>query len=130
MDRIDIQIDVPVVEYKKLSSRDSSSDSSVEIRERVLAARDVQKTRLKGTGIFCNAQMGVAQIEKFCVLDVSSSRILEMAVNRLGLSARAYHRIIKIARSIADLAGDESILPEHVSEAIQYRSLDRNNGAG
>jgi len=130
MDRIDLQVEVPAVEYKKLSSRDSGSYGSAEIRERVMKARDIQKTRLKDTDIFCNAQMGVAQIETFCVLDISSSRILEMAVNRLGLSARAYHRVIKIARSIADLAGNESILAEHVSEAIQYRSLDRNNVTG
>ena len=125
MDRIDIHIEVPAVKYKDLTARDSGEPSRV-LKERINEARKIQSQRFKGSKIHCNAQMTNRHIKKFCCIDDASQRLLEMAIDKLGLSARAYTRILKVARTIADLAGEEAISSAHISEAIQYRSLDRN----
>jgi magnesium chelatase family protein len=125
MDRIDIQIEVPSVKYRDLASRDPGEPSR-EIKKRVDRARGIQLDRFEGTKIYCNAQMTNRHIKKFCQIDESSQRLLELAIDKFGLSARAYTRILKVARTIADLDGRENIQPAHLSEAIQYRSLDRN----
>ncbi len=124
LDRIDIQIEVPRVEFKDIASRDRG-EASAEIRKRIVRARKRQLQRMKGKRIFCNAQMGTREVKRFCVVDEKSKELLEMAVNRLGFSARAYTRALKVARSIADLSGEEKIGSVHVSEAIQYRMLDK-----
>jgi magnesium chelatase family protein len=124
LDRIDIQIEVPRVEFKDIVSRDKG-ESSAEIRRRVARARKRQLQRLKGRRIYCNAQMGPKEVKKFCQVGEEAKELLEMAVNRLGFSARAYTRALKVARTIADLSSEEKISPVHVSEAIQYRMLDR-----
>jgi len=95
------------------------------IRNRVIQARDIQLRRFQGQGIFFNAHMNQRQIARYCALDSGSQALLEKATQKLGLSARAYHRILKVARTIADLENVSSIAPHHVLEAIQYRSLDR-----
>ena len=125
LDRIDIHIDVPAVKFKELAS-DTPAESSAEIRERVVRARRVQLDRFGTERIFCNAQMSPRLIRKYCAIDSASKGLLENAITRLGLSARAYDRILKVSRTLADMEGKESIDPGHVSEAIQYRTLDRN----
>ncbi|OGU98740.1 MAG: magnesium chelatase [Ignavibacteria bacterium RIFOXYB2_FULL_36_7] len=125
LDRIDIHIEVPAVKYKELSS-DTKSENSVSIRERVITARKVQLNRLAGMkNIYCNGDMTTKEIRQFCSLDSSGAELLKMAMTKLGLSARAYDRILKVSRTIADLEHSNNILPQHLSEAIQYRSLDR-----
>jgi magnesium chelatase family protein len=124
LDRIDIHIEVPSIEWRDLTGI-ADGESSQTVRERVIAARDVQLKRLERTGRYCNAQMGSALIKKHCALSAESMKFLEKAVDRLGLSARAYHRILKISRTIADLEGSQSIKNAHVAESVQYRSLDR-----
>jgi magnesium chelatase family protein len=125
LDRIDIHIDVPAVKFKELAS-DTLSESSDEIRKRVIAARQVQLERFQAEKIYSNAQMSPRLIRKHCVIDSASKALLENVITRLGLSARAYDRILKVSRTLADLEGRERIEAEHVSEAIQYRTLDRN----
>ena len=125
MDRIDIHIEVPAVKYRDLASRDSG-DSSRDIKKRIDSARNIQLERFKGMKIYCNAQMTNRHIKKYCQIDDASQKLLELAIDKFGLSARAYTRILKVARTIADLEGQENILPSHLSEAIQYRTLDRN----
>ena len=128
LDRIDIHIDVPAVRFKELSDRASASpqgEGSAEIRARVVAARGRQLERLRGEGVFSNAQMTPRQIRRHCRLDAECERVLEAAMTRLGLSARAYDRILKVSRTIADLDGREEIRPAHLAEAVGYRSLDR-----
>ncbi|UCE21819.1 MAG: YifB family Mg chelatase-like AAA ATPase [Candidatus Aminicenantes bacterium] len=124
LDRIDIQIEVPRVEFKDIATRERG-EASAEIRKRIVRARKRQVQRMKGKRIYCNARMGTKEVKRFCVVDEESKELLEMAVNRLGFSARAYTRVLKVARSIADLSGEEKIGPVHVSEAIQYRMLDK-----
>ena len=125
LDRIDIHIEVNPVPFEKLSSSEQS-ESSTEIRKRVVAARTIQNDRFKTTKrLYYNAQMNVRQIRKTCVLDDASTKILKSAMERLNLSARAYDRILKVSRTIADLDASETIKPQHIGEAIQYRSLDR-----
>ncbi len=124
LDRIDIHVDVPAVEWRDLTAQ-ADAESSPSIRSRVSAARKIQPARLQGTGLYCNAQMSAAHIKKFCGLSHDSMTFLEKAVDKLGLSARAYHRVLKIARTIADLESSDKIQTAHVAEAIQYRSLDR-----
>ena len=127
MDRIDIHIDVPSVKFNELRGRgEPVGESSAAIRERVLAARERQLARFEGEGVFSNSAMSPKQIRTFCELDQQSEALLEKAMQRQGLSARAHDRILKVSRTIADLAGSDNIAPEHISEAINYRSLDRN----
>ena len=124
LDRIDIQIEVPAVKYKELSQQTAGEDSTA-IRTRVNRARVVQLHRFAKRIIFCNAQMTSRDIHKFCQLDAVGEKLMENAMARLGLSARAYTRILKVARTIADLAGEEHLSAAHLAEAIQYRALDR-----
>jgi len=124
LDRMDIQIEVPAVAYRDLSS-DTAGESSQIIKERVEAARTIQRQRFKNEHIHCNAQMKNRHITKHCKLDDASMTLLERAMELLGLSARAYHRILKIARTIADLDNSDALTTTHIAEAIQYRSLER-----
>ncbi|HEX9444834.1 MAG TPA: YifB family Mg chelatase-like AAA ATPase [Candidatus Binatia bacterium] len=124
LDRIDIQIEVPALRYQELASKDAGEPSSA-IRQRVNAARRIQLARFQKKGLHANAQMGTRDIKKFCAVKPEAEKLLEVAINKLGLSARAYSRVLKVSRTIADLEGSEEIRPAHVSEAIQYRSLDR-----
>ena len=126
MDRIDIHIEVVPVSISEMTS-DVCGESSAQIRERVIRARDIQRRRFEGLDIHCNAMMNSAMLRRFAPLDKASSQLLEMAMTRLNLSARAYDRIIKVARTIADLEAKESIESSHIAEAIGYRSLDREN---
>jgi magnesium chelatase family protein len=124
LDRIDMHVDVPAVPYKDLL-QDHVAEGSEIIRKRVANAREIQSQRLSRTKIFCNAQMSSRHIKKHCKVDDASCRLLESAIDKLGLSARAYNRILKIARTIADLEKSADISVAHISEAIQYRNLDR-----
>ena len=124
LDRIDIHVEVPAVKYRELTAR-TPGETSAAIRERVNAARGVQLARYAGTRIFCNAQMGARELHQHCQVEAAGERLLELAINRLGLSARANTRILKVARTCADLDGGKPIEARHVSEAIRYRSLDR-----
>ena len=124
LDRIDIQIEVPALRYQELASRDPGESSSA-IRQRVNDARRIQLERFHKRGIHANAQMGTREIRRYCAVEEKGESLLEVAINKLGLSARAYSRILKVSRTIADLEGSENIQPSHISEAIQYRSLDR-----
>jgi magnesium chelatase family protein len=124
LDRIDLHVEVPALSYQELAGEECA-EGSQEIRARVDAARQIQRRRFSRAHIHCNAQMTSRQIKRFCVVDEASRRLLEMAIDRLGMSARAYSRILKIARTIADLEGAEEIRSDQVSEAIQYRGLDR-----
>ena len=124
LDRIDIHVEVPPVRFQDISTQ-GSGEASEKIRMRVEQARTIQKERFKGKHIFCNALMVTRHIRKFCQLDESSQMLLKGAMERLGFSARAYIRILKVSRTIADLEGKERIETHHISEAIQYRSLDR-----
>lgn len=138
LDRIDIHIEVPAVQYKELRGG-SAAEGSAEIRERVLAARGRQKERFeaaaertKGTPrmasqpVYSNAQMSTQQIRMYCELSSDAERLLERAMQQQGLSARAHDRILKVARTIADIEGADSIAVKHIAEAIQYRTLDRS----
>jgi len=130
LDRIDIHIEVTPVPFEKLSE-ERKGEPSLVIRERVTKARDLQSLRFQDhDSIHYNAQMGVKQIRKFCPLDAPSLALLKSALERLNLSARAYDRVLKVSRTIADLAASEVITSEHISEAIQYRSLDRDGWLG
>ncbi|MCL2760114.1 MAG: YifB family Mg chelatase-like AAA ATPase [Desulfuromonadales bacterium] len=124
LDRIDIHIEVPAVSYKELSDR-SESESSASIANRVESSREFQRERFKGTKIHCNSQMTPRFIRKYCELDAKGNRLLELVTEKLGISARSYNRILKVARTIADLDHTENIMEQHIAEAIQYRSLDR-----
>lgn len=124
LDRIDIQIEVTPVKYQKLESEGEIEKSEV-IKERVNTARKLQVDRYKEFGIFSNSELTPKLTKKYCKLDEKSRKIMENAFEKLGLSARAYERILKVARTIADLDGKENIEAKHIAEAIQYRSLDR-----
>jgi magnesium chelatase family protein len=124
MDRIDIHLEVPPVHFKDLAATEGG-ESSAEILSRVKAARRIQAERFQKMKIYTNAHMNSRQVRKFCTLDFQSGELLEQAMEKFGLSARAHSRILKIARTIADLTGSEEITSAHVAEAIQYRSLDR-----
>jgi magnesium chelatase family protein len=125
LDRIDLHIEVPAVKFREMAS-EKTGETSAQIRERVVAARKLQQQRFAGRArVSCNARMGTKELKAWCALDESTLDLLKMAMTDMNLSARAYDRILKVARTIADLAGSESITSDHVSEAIQYRSLDR-----
>lgn len=130
LDRIDLHVEVTPVPFSELSAA-GSAESSAQIRERVIKARNIQLERYKEyDGIYCNAQINTALLHQHCALNNISANLLKVAMEKLNLSARAYDRILKVSRTIADLAGSEEIRPEHVAEAIQYRSLDREGWAG
>ena len=123
LDRIDIHVEVPAVKFREIAS-ERTGETSAQIRERVVAARHRQRFKGKAR-VTCNARMGTRELKAYCALDEATMELLKMAMAELKLSARAYDRILKVARTIADLAGSEPITSEHISEAIQYRSLDR-----
>lgn len=130
LDRIDLHVEVTPVPFSELSSAKNSDSSSV-IRERVLMAREKQDERYKNNpGIYCNAQISSKMLKEICVIDTVGQNLLKAAMEKLNLSARAYDRILKVSRTIADLSSSESIRPEHLAEAIQYRSLDREGWGG
>jgi len=131
LDRIDLHVDVPAVPIRELARHGAPGEPSAAIRARVCAARELQRARYENIeGVHCNAHLGSREIKKFCQLNEESQATLENAMNLLGLSARAFDRIIKVSRTIADLAGSELIEVDHVSEAIGYRTLDRNSIPG
>jgi len=125
LDRIDIQVEVPGLRYQELASKDAGESSEI-IRRRVNRARAIQLQRFEKTKIHANAQMGTREIKRYCAVKDDAERLLETAINKLGLSARAYSRVLKVGRTIADLADAENIEAAHIAEAIQYRSLDRS----
>ena len=125
MDRIDLQIEVSGVTYDDLAEK-GYSESSEEIKKRVDKARNIQLNRYRGTGVYSNSKMNSEMIKKYCVLDADSEKLLKNAFDKMGLTARAYTRILKVARTIADLDGKENIEASHISEALQYRNLDRS----
>ncbi|HOO10473.1 MAG TPA: YifB family Mg chelatase-like AAA ATPase, partial [Cyclobacteriaceae bacterium] len=130
LDRIDLHVEVVPVSFDEMVSQ-QKSESSEGIRERVVKAREVQAQRFKGNAeMYCNAMMGSSMVKKVCVINDAGRALLKTAMERLGLSARAYDRILKVSRTIADLAGSDEIKIEHLAEAIQYRSLDREGWAG
>ena len=130
LDRIDLHVEVTPVPFSELSSTKMSENSS-DVRERVMKAREIQEKRFEGNeGIYCNAQMSSKKLKEICVISNVGANLLKTAMDRLNLSARAYDRILKVSRTIADLAESEEIRPEHLAEAIQYRSLDREGWAG
>ena len=130
LDRIDLHVEVTPVSFDELASK-TKGESSADIRERVMEARDTQEQRYSNAkGVHANAQISTKQLQKYCLLNTESQQMLKMAMEKLNLSARAYDRILKVSRTIADLAKSESITSEHIAEAIQYRSLDREGWAG
>jgi magnesium chelatase family protein len=124
LDRIDIHIDVPSVRYRDLREKYSGASSSL-IQQRINRARSRQMQRFSDPKTLCNARMSDKQIRQYCPMDEESQRLLEMAIDKLGFSARAYTRILKVARTIADLEDENHIRSSHVAEAVQYRNLDR-----
>ena len=124
LDRIDLHVEVPPVDYAALSSN-ANEETSAQIKERVNKARKIQQERYRGTGISCNAELTPALLKRFCRLTDDASKYLELSFERLGMSARAYDRILKVARTIADLDGSEIINKQHIFSAISFRSLDR-----
>ncbi len=124
LDRIDIQVEVPTLRYQELASKNAGEPSD-EIRLRVNAARAIQLSRFDKRPIHANAQMGARDLKRHCAVNDAAEKLLEHAINKLGLSARAYSRVLKVSRTIADLAASENIESSHIAEAIQYRSLDR-----
>lgn len=130
LDRIDLHVEVTPVSFDQMTA-DRKSENSVEIRERVIKAREIQKVRFKTTPeVHSNAMMASSQVKEICKINDAGRVLLKTAMEKLGLSARAYDRILKVSRTIADLAGTEEIKIEHLAEAIQYRSLDREGWAG
>jgi len=130
LDRIDIHLEVTPVPFSELTSS-RSSEKSESVRARVVKAREIQEERFKEvTGVYSNAQMGSKLLRTVCSIPEEGIQLMKTAMERLGLSARAYDRILKVSRTIADLAESENIKTEHLAEAIQYRSLDRDGWAG
>jgi len=131
LDRIDLHVEVTPVDYEELMEGKRNGESSNVVRERVVRAHDIQRQRFHSwPTIFCNAQMPGLLVHQYCGLDSAGSSMLKMAMEKLQLSARAYDRILKVARTVADLEGSERIDVGHMAEAIQYRSLDREGWAG
>ena len=130
LDRIDLHVEVTPVAFSELSSTQDFEKSET-IRARVIKATERQGERFKNNpGVYCNAQMSSKMLKEICVITQAGSNLLKVAMEKLNLSARAYDRILKVSRTIADLAGSDDIKPEHLAEAIQYRSLDREGWAG
>ena len=130
LDRIDLHMEVTPVAFSELSSQRTSEPSSA-VRDRVIKAREIQARRYADKpGVYCNAQIGSKLLKEVCVINTIGQNLLKTAMDRLNLSARAYDRILKVSRTIADLAGSDDIRPEHLAEAIQYRSLDREGWGG
>jgi magnesium chelatase family protein len=130
LDRIDLHVEVVPVSFHELTSNDVKTESSSDVRERVIKAREIQQKRFeKETGIYCNAQMGGKEVQQICEISESGRNLLKKAMEKLNLSARAFDRILKVSRTIADLAGSDEIKIEHLAEAIHFRSLDRENWA-
>lgn len=125
LDRMDIQVEVPTLNYRELSEEQEKSEASAEIRSRVNKAREIQQKRFSGKGIYCNAQMSQSMVNRYCRLGKEESALMWEAYQRLNLTVRAHNRILKVSRTIADLEGVEDIKPHHIAEAIQYRALDR-----
>ncbi len=126
LDRIDIEVELPSLSFGELASRDAATETSADVRARVVRARAFAKARMQGEkSIFCNAQLDAAAIRKYCVTDAAAGALLQSAYDRMGLSARGYDRVMRVARTIADLDGSETIAAPHVAEAIQLRSLDK-----
>lgn len=123
LDRIDLIVEVPALDYEELSRR-SSAERSADIKKRVNAAREIQRRRFGGDGTMCNAHIGSREMNEICALDAEGKALMHAAFDSMGLSARSYDRILRVARTIADLDGQETISPEHVAEAIQYRTYD------
>ena len=124
LDRIDLHVEVPPVKFRELQSA-KAGETSAQVRERVIAARRIQQQRFTGKKVTCNARMGSRELKEFCVLDEAASELLKHAMSEMGLSARAHDRVLKVARTIADLGASANITAEHLGEAIQYRTLDR-----
>lgn len=124
LDRLDLHVEVPAVDYDELNSK-TEGESSEKIKERVNRARNIQRERYENSGIRCNARLTPAQLKEFCIMDDGASRILKSAFEKMGFSARAYDRVLKVSRTIADLDQSEIITSRHIAEAIQYRNLDR-----
>jgi magnesium chelatase family protein len=130
LDRIDLHVEVTPVHFSELSTT-KQQEGSEAIRQRVIKAREIQEERYKATsGIYCNAQMSSKMLKEICVISTSGQNLLRTAMEKLNLSARAYDRILKVSRTIADLSSSDDIKIEHLAEAIQYRSLDREGWAG
>jgi magnesium chelatase family protein len=130
LDRIDLQVEVTPVSFAELAEA-RPAECSKSVRERVIAAREIQKKRFANIpNTYCNAQIPTRSLKEICGIDSAGAALLKTAMERLKLSARAYDRILKVSRTVADLSGSNRILPEHLSEAIQYRSLDRQGWAG
>ena len=130
LDRIDLHVEVTPVPFSELTTL-KPQEASAAIRDKVIKAREIQDERYKATpDVHCNAQMSSKMLKEICVISTAGQNLLKTAMERLNLSARAYDRILKVSRTIADLAGKEEILIEHLAEAIQYRSLDREGWAG
>ena len=124
LDRLDLHVEVPAVNYDELNSN-TVSESSAEIKARVNAARQLQTERYKGTSVRCNARLTPSTLKQFCIMDDRASMMLKTAFEKMGFSARAYDRVLKVSRTIADLDGSEVISVRHIAEAVQYRNLDR-----
>ena len=125
LDRLDIHIEVPPVDFDALSQKEGSEECSSEIKARVNKAREIQRRRFKGTSVTCNAKMDSALTRKYCIMTTAAANILRLSFDKLGLSARAYDKVLRVARTIADLDGSDVIDTKHIAEAVQYRSLDR-----
>ena len=126
LDRIDIVVEVPAVKFDELRARAEAEPSS-KVKERVDAARNRQHARFNGNGGMSNARMGPDEMRKFCALDEVSAELMKQAFDAMGLTARSYDRILKVARTVADLDGSEHIQPQHIAEAIQYRAVNLGN---